>query len=357
MDSRIKNELETRNKKIIDAVIKKADKLCPGSLALIGIYGSFMTGEIHDKSDLDLMIVINDDNGWGLSSTFICDGIGYDIYCTTWDSLEGDATYNNPNISKLMDSKLVYIADSSYEKRLTDLRQKAKNIMEAPFTEADFNKCSDLFDRSIKALGMINLVDTLGACRKYAGEAVYECCNAICMVNKTYFKLGCKKLYAELELLEKKPVDLVNLIEAIVHSKDINGIRTACLNLVKSVNNFMQEIKQSLDSRPEPGEDLSGSYEEMFSNWHNKMYYAAENGNAHMSFDSMTELQFILDDINSECKIGEFDVLGCYDPDNLLNNAINFDKIHQQYGEVYKKAGIKPVIYANIDEFLQDYLV
>lgn len=42
---------------------KKADALCPDSLALIGVYGSVVTGDEYEKSDLDLMILINDENG------------------------------------------------------------------------------------------------------------------------------------------------------------------------------------------------------------------------------------------------------------------------------------------------------
>lgn len=53
-------DLKERNQKIIDAVIKKSEIVCPGSLALIGVYGSFMTGDMHEKSDLDLLAVIND---------------------------------------------------------------------------------------------------------------------------------------------------------------------------------------------------------------------------------------------------------------------------------------------------------
>ena len=37
------------NKAIIDAVIKKADALCPNSLALIGVYGSVATGDEHEN--------------------------------------------------------------------------------------------------------------------------------------------------------------------------------------------------------------------------------------------------------------------------------------------------------------------
>ncbi len=49
--------LESRNRKIIDAVIRKEQAVCPGSVALIGIYGSFRTGDVHPLSDLDLLIV------------------------------------------------------------------------------------------------------------------------------------------------------------------------------------------------------------------------------------------------------------------------------------------------------------
>ena len=37
------------NQKIINAVIEKAEKICPDSLALIGIYGSVITGDVYEK--------------------------------------------------------------------------------------------------------------------------------------------------------------------------------------------------------------------------------------------------------------------------------------------------------------------
>lgn len=52
------------NQKIINAVIEKAEKICPDSLAFIGIYGSVITGDVYEKSDLDLLILIQDDDGW-----------------------------------------------------------------------------------------------------------------------------------------------------------------------------------------------------------------------------------------------------------------------------------------------------
>ena len=93
------------NEKMIDIIIKKADALCPDSLAMIGVYGSVITGDKYEKSDLDLMILINDENGQVLADGFIIDDvdIGYDLYCTSWDMLEEDAQCSHAHLSKLFD--------------------------------------------------------------------------------------------------------------------------------------------------------------------------------------------------------------------------------------------------------------
>ena len=95
------NALENRNRRIVEAVLQKEKILCPGAVALIGIYGSFQTGEVHPLSDLDLLILINDDRGWQLATAFIQDdlGVGHDIYCTSWDSLRQDACFSHPHMS------------------------------------------------------------------------------------------------------------------------------------------------------------------------------------------------------------------------------------------------------------------
>ena len=96
------------NQKIIQAVIDKANKVCPDSLALIGVYGSVATGDDYEKSDLDLLILIEDDEGLKLGNRFILDDrkVGYDIYCTNWCGLRYNAECHHAHLSKLMDSQI-----------------------------------------------------------------------------------------------------------------------------------------------------------------------------------------------------------------------------------------------------------
>ena len=124
MEAYIKKKLEERNDRIIEAIIKKAESVCPGAIALIGIAGSFHSGDIYEKSDLDLCIVINDDSAWKVASCFILDDVAFDIYCTPWSGLEEMSEYNNPYITKLLELDIVYCYDEKYIQRYMELRSK-----------------------------------------------------------------------------------------------------------------------------------------------------------------------------------------------------------------------------------------
>lgn len=139
---------------------------------------------LYDKSDLDLLILINDDNGWKLSCTFIQDDlqVGHDIYCTNWEGLEYDAGYEHPNISKLMDAKIVYCADEKYKERLEVLRQKAKNILEAPFSREDYEKAEKVLKETEHFYMMAIISDEHSKVYEYAGGVVYYIENANAMV-------------------------------------------------------------------------------------------------------------------------------------------------------------------------------
>lgn len=189
---------------------------------MIGVNGSFMTGDFHEKSDLDLLILINDDRGWQLGCAFIQDDlqVGHDLYCTTWERLENDAKYEHPNISKLMDAKIVYCADEKYKEQLDKLRKVAENILSAPFSEEDYIKAEELLKEA-------------------------EGCYTLAMVS------------------DNKP-DI------------LNGAG---------------------------GDTLIGTYEEMYSNWRNKMYAAAETGNRHLAFMSLVSSSAMFSEINSEVDI------------------------------------------------------
>ena len=59
-------------------------------------------------------------------------------------------------------------------------------------------------------------------------------------------------------------------------------------------------------------ETLAGTYEEMYSNWRNKMYLAAETGNRHLAFMNLISANAMFSEIDSEVSIDKYDVMEGY---------------------------------------------
>lgn len=353
-------DLKIRNQKIIHAVIEKANRVCPGSLAMIGVYGSFATGDFHDKSDLDLLVLINDDRGWQLGCTFIEDdlGVGHDIYCTTWEDLQKDSLYQDPNISKLMDAQIVYCGDEKYIEKLEELRLRVKNNLLEPLSKEDYIKAENMMKEAehcyLSAMVSENMADIWAQ----AGDAIYYIENAIVMLNKKYFHFGTKRIYEELELMKNRPCQFCELIENVLSSNSSEQIKESFTILMQETVRTFKETKAAIqvEKKPVTAESVQGTYEEMYSNWRNKMHLSFNENNRHLAFMSMISLHAMISDVGMEVGIARYPVLEGYHPQDLKKTAMAFDNWINEYLQEYHKAGLQVTRYQNIDEFVRNYL-
>ena len=354
------NTAEIRNQRIIDAVLKKEKALCPGTIALIGIYGSFQTGDVHPLSDLDLLILINDERGWQLGTAFVQEdlGVGHDIYCTDWESLRQDAAYEHPHISKLMDSRIVYCADEKYRRELETLREQVRKKLAEPFGEEDYRKAEKQMKEARCCYADAMMAEEVNKVRRNAGGALYFAENALALLNKTYFRKGVSRRYEELDAMEKKPDKLCGMIENVLAATTADGLKEHLTQLMKGLESCFRQSGEELprEKKPAGTDTLSGTYEEMFSNWHGKMVQAADKNDRHLAFMSLESLNEMLNDISGEVDIGMYDVLSVYDPGDLRKTADGFDRILGQYLGEYEKAGLRPARYADVDSFMSSYL-
>ena len=338
------------NQKIIDAVIEKAKKVCPGSLALIGVYGSVATGDEYEKSDLDLLILIQNDEGWKLGTGFILDDneVGYDIYCTNWDSLKFDAECHHAQISKLMDSKIVYIENQEAYEELCKLREQTKFFLTS---EERMQRVNELLEKAKVCYANAHLQETLGQVRVEAFGVMYYLMDAIMLFHGRYFKRGTKRMLDELSTFPIEAI-FVDNIRAIVASKDVSEIRDLLKDIFLYAERYMRQKKE----KQKPSEALTGTYEEMYSNWRNKVEEAARQNNVFSSFMNMCNFHYMLAGISSEVAIEDYNIMESYNPDCLEDNIKLFDAFLQRYSEIYKTAGISIKHFANVDEFVADYL-
>ena len=330
--------MQMRNQKIIDAIIEKANRECPGSLAMIGIYGSFCTGDIHEKSDLDLMILINDEKGYSLSHTFVLEDecIGHDLYCTTWEALEHDSHFGHPNISKLMDSKIVYCADDAYMFRLEALKARANTANTAEAAEKTLQEARERLAQAMTAEGLANV-------RFHAVGTILSCQGAIALRNGKYFRLGTRRVFEELGAMEHVPENLQELVDRIVAADSCDAIKAGLITLLQAVEKlFVQPL-------PEP-QIYPGTCEEMISNWRNKMFLAARTGDRWLAISSMTALDAMLKELGFD-----WNVMDRFHPDDLNASAAAYDDVIARYQEEYRKAGVPFQSYPNVDAFVEEY--
>lgn len=171
------------------------------------------------------------------------------------------------------------------------------------------------------------------------------------MKDGNYFKRGVKRTFEELSKLPVEEEFSIN-IRKISASKDISELRILLKSLLLYVENHIRQEKQKED----PSEKLSGTYEEMYSNWRNKVEEAADNHDVFSSFMNMCNLHYMFSDILSEVNIGTYNIMEKYNPDCLEDNIRIYDKYLEKYEEVYKKAGITVKRFSDVDEFVADYL-
>jgi aconitase B len=167
----------------------------------------------------------------------------------------------------------------------------------------------------------------------------------------TYFKRGTKRTFEELETLSLDEV-FVQTIQRTVACKEVFELR----DLLKALIIYVESHTRQENNKAAPSEALKGTYEEMYSNWRNKVEEAAKNNNAFASFMNMCSLQFMLSEIAQDVEIGSFCVMDEYNTDSLADNTEIFDRNLQKYEQVYKQAQISVKRFADVDEFVASYL-
>jgi len=354
MNNENTEKLISRNRQIIEAVIQKGGK----DIALIGITGSFQTGEYHEKSDLDLMIVANSGKSANISSCFVMDDVGFDLYNTSWARLEEMANYENTFVSKLMDADICYCPDPENKKRYMELRKKLDETLKKPLSLKTYIRAGKALDEALTQYSKLMLNNEKGECRYYEASVLYDIKNIMCFLNNTYFKKGVKDHINEMREMKEQPADFIDQFNNAVNAKTVRQMKNTATTVLKSVKDLYEEKgKQFEEKRDLTKEALNGSYEEIWSNWKNKVYKAAEDNDVHTALMSgMMCQQFYNEEMYEEYRMDRIQLMKEFDPNKLEGFAKAFDKAMNKYRKEYDKVGLKVRKYKDIEEFKKDYL-
>ncbi|SES27790.1 Nucleotidyltransferase domain-containing protein [Gracilibacillus ureilyticus] len=353
----MKNTIEKTNQVLLDLVIQKVKAEYENDIDLIGVYGSCVTGDYHEKSDLDVLVVVNNERGYGFSRCFILNDIGYDLYGSTWSKLEDIASFDHTFTAELVDAEIVYYRNGESAERFKRLKQQALEVMKNPLTPEMLNKAKKHLDDAILAYGKMMLEDEIGVVRHASGEVIYCLANTISLLNRTYYKLGVKRQLEEILAMRLVPENYETNFHGFLLAETVTEIGEWTGKLIKSVKKLYQDIAEKTTSNPKPTRDnLRGTYEEIWSNLYNKVRYAAQHEDMFLAFSAGESCQGFYDHMHQTCGTSRIELMKHFDPKNLNNFADEFAKAMELYKTEYEKLGMKVQSYDSLEAFKEDYL-
>ena len=332
--------LLNRNKRIIEIVMKQIKEKCPDSIDMVAVGGSFCNGDIYEKSDLDLVIISRDEKAKCLDKCFILDDVAMDIYTHDWTSFERMAEYPNPYVTKLLDLDIIYTHDESVLEHYQRLQAKLKENMNNDSLIR--TNIQTHFNLVMSNLAKLNNIDNdLGFAYRLLGHLIKDIEFIIYMLNKTYIKRGTKRIPEEIVNMEVLPTNFKELYLDIVNVKSVAEIKEKAnklgevlklfLNQMGLVPEVIDEKEERFEKKPIEASNLIGTYEEIYSNWKNKMLHAVTINSRYLSFDTMCRCQGLYDEMVAMFDITRIDLISHYNPDDLMSNVTIFNACMQEW--------------------------
>ena len=358
MDEKIKKALMDKNEKLINMVIERAKRDFPEDIAVIGLTGSFSTGDFHEKSDLDLIIINNTNRGWEISASFILEDVGYDIYCTPWETrIEAQANLMSPMISSLVDMKVLYCAKPEYMEKLNAYKQRALDVLAKPVGKECINRAKRDIDAAKQEYANVLLTEDIGIVRYASSCVLYQVLNALTHLNNTYFKRGVKRYLEEIATFRYIPDEVERLFMAVIEAKTVEEMRGTSFELLQSIVKLYDTMYKKFVEQPVPTYDnLYGTYEELWCNYRNKVIASVEAHDKSYAYHVAMGAQNYLDEMTREIGTKKFDIMKDFDANNLEVFRNQFMNIMDEYLEAYHKVGRKTQKYETFEDLYQHYM-
>ena len=358
-----RKEILDNNNLIINRVMEEINKKCPDSIDMVAISGSFCNGLYYEKSDLDLFILANSKEAEIISKCFILDDIGQDIYITYWDRLEEMSEYNNPFVSKLKKLDIIYTKNEDVLKRYKNIQQKLNTNMNDD--RMINSKIGKYLGKVIYLKNKIQNDNNLDNSYRLLGLIIDEIEKIIYLSNKKYIEGGTKSIPKEISKMNILPNNFLENYLKLVECTDTSQIKEKVQLVTDSLKKYFIDNNIKIEQYTEKEEtilvkkditreDLIGTYEELFSNYYNKLYHAYNINNKYLSFRTMIDAQRFFDEFYNEYNIPKFNLIEKYNPNDLKENAETFSKYLSKWKKLYDTFGLEIEKYNSIDELYKE---
>ena len=120
--------MNTYASEIVRIILNEVQNKYAEDVDLVVIYGSYVTGKMREKSDVDFYYVPTIEPNYKPMISFIVDDVGYDFWPIGWKRLIAISEYKVPLQDLLENGKIIYAKDLESYNKFEDLKNKLKSF-------------------------------------------------------------------------------------------------------------------------------------------------------------------------------------------------------------------------------------
>lgn len=271
-------------KQMINTIIEKIKSDYKEDIALLVRY------DIQDlpSKGLNLYFIPKTERAYELSTQYIMNGTGYDLFPMRWERLISVASMDSPQAYLFKEAEIVYVGDAEALERFNRLKQGLEQVLDGEYGEALLNKAFEYLNETyIYLFNLEHQCKDLMDYRMEASKLLKQVSNVIAFVNQDYFRGGNGTSVSILEAsmkMNKLPQDYKQHIDSIIAASEGKDIIDHCLTLITAVRELLETERASGGETVSFQQLFKGYYEEL-TKYLNQFEAAIDNGNSYKQYE------------------------------------------------------------------------
>lgn len=316
---------------------------------LVAVEGSSINGDGHGEP-FDYFIPATE-RGNELAQTFIIGSVGSDLYPRSWERTERTASLDDPATPCLGSAKILYARSKEDEARFEAIRQKLFDNLNDP--DFIYRKALENLDIAMNLYKTMAFEEQLYRVRALAGYIHSYLTVSVACLNKTYRRDWHNGVIDEISTWKELPEGFVEYYQGILAAHTVSELRNLSYLLIASARQFIACHKpERVPEKKAPDYHwLADWYQELRTWWNRLSFFCSSNDND-AAFLQACSLQSELDMIGDEFGLGEMDLLGCFDSQDLEPLARRAAELESGIASVIEENGVKIRRYDTLDAFL-----
>ena len=339
--------MQNRTPILTQYILRLAQTDYAGQIDFIGLTGSSAAGKEDQYSDLDLVIIANENAEKTIGECFLADWdgikIGYDFYTMTWSRVEN--MVGSTWASHVADVIPLWYASDDVKKRWLELVKRQQEIMAQPLSEQQIQTAEGSLKLAKQLLADLFLAEEVLWAKDRLTGMMLMLTDVICVLNNTYYKYGIKDRIAEIEQMET-PENFVSLWHEAMAAQEMEEIQRIAIKACRSTETFWKCKKEAAlaprmeELRRNP-QTLCKWYEEFFSNYKNKVVRLLEHNDSEMACMVSFFAQNFLEEMESNTGMPMPVLYRDLDVKDLQKLADGFVRAEQEILAEYQARGLE----------------